>query len=237
MQTAVRTHAGLVRQQNEDSYVMLPEYNFFAVADGMGGHQAGAFASNLALNVVKEQVMTSNRVEDLRSQLTNAVREANRRVYELSRKEPGKEGMGTTLTALWLRDGIGHLAHIGDSRAYLLRDFQLDLLTVDHSLVGELVRHGSLTLSEAESHPQRHVLTRALGIEAEVKVDTRSMTLKSGDLLLLCTDGLTSLVGDQEIKSAFLHTKGLEASLEQLVELSLKRGGNDNITVLAILLD
>jgi serine/threonine protein phosphatase PrpC len=237
MQTAVLTHQGLVRQQNEDSYVMLPDYSFFAVADGMGGHQAGAFASNLALSVIKEQVMVPGKGEDFREQLAKAVREANRRVHELSIKEPGKEGMGTTLTACWIREGIGHLAHIGDSRAYLLRDAQLVLLTDDHSFVGELLRHGSITASEAQSHPGRHMLTRALGFEAEVKVDTKSMTLQKDDLILLCTDGLTNLVEEQEIKEILMETKGLQASLAQLVELSLQRGGNDNITLLAILLD
>lgn len=237
MQTAVLTHQGLVRQQNEDSYVMLPDHSFFAVADGMGGHQAGAFASDLALKVIKEQVMLPKEGEDFREQLAKAVREANRKVHELSLKEPDKEGMGTTLTACWIRDGVGHLAHIGDSRAYLLRDAQLILLTDDHSFVGELLRQGSITASQAQSHPRRHMLTRALGFEGEVKVDTKSMTLKQGDLILLCTDGLTNLVEEQEIKEVLLANRELQASLQQLVELSLKRGGNDNITLLAILLD
>lgn len=237
MQTAVLTHVGLVRQRNEDSYAILPEYSLFAVADGMGGHQAGAFASSLALKILEEQVSTPQPGEDLRERLAQAVQEANRRVYELSMKDSDKQGMGTTLTAVWIRDGIAHLAHIGDSRAYLIRNSQLSLLTNDHSLVGELLRQGSLTPTEAQSHPRKHALTRALGIEAHVKVDTKSMTLIKNDLLFLCTDGLTNLVADEEINAVFAGAGGLQSALEELIQLCLKRGAHDNITMLAILID
>ncbi|HHW07959.1 MAG TPA: Stp1/IreP family PP2C-type Ser/Thr phosphatase [Clostridia bacterium] len=237
MQTAVLTHVGLVRQRNEDSYAVLPEHSLFAVADGMGGHQAGELASSLALKILGELVARPRQGEDCREQLAQAVQEANRRVYELSQKDADKQGMGTTLTAVWIKDGVAHLAHIGDSRAYLIRNSQLSLLTNDHSLVGELLRQGSLTPSEAQSHPRRHALTRALGIEAEVKVDTRSMTLNQNDLLFLCTDGLTNLVSDEEINAVFAETEGLQAALEKLVQLCLKRGAHDNITMLAIRMD
>ncbi|HHY59769.1 MAG TPA: serine/threonine-protein phosphatase, partial [Clostridia bacterium] len=166
-----------------------------------------------------------------------AVQEANRRVYELSRRDADKQGMGTTLTAVWIRDGVAHLAHIGDSRAYLIRDSELQLLTNDHSLVGELLRQGSLTPSEAQFHPSRHALTRALGVEAEVKVDSRSMSLNKNDLIFLCTDGLTNLVSDEEIKTVFAETGDLQEALAKLVQLCLERGAHDNITMLAILID
>lgn len=237
MQTAVLTHVGLVRQRNEDSYAILPECSLFAVADGMGGHQAGALASSLALKILGEQVSTPQQGEDLRERLAQAVQEANRRVYELSMRDSDKQGMGTTLTAVWIRDGVAHLAHIGDSRAYLIRNSQLSLLTNDHSLVGELLRQGSLTPTEAQSHPRKHALTRALGIEAQVKVDTKSMTLIKNDLLFLCTDGLTNLVADEEINAVFAGAGGLQNALEELIQLCFKRGAHDNITMLAILID
>jgi len=237
MQTAVLTHVGLVRQKNEDSYAVLPEQNLFAVADGMGGHQAGELASRLALKILSELVADLRPGEDCRQQLVQAVQEANRRVYELSRRDADKQGMGTTLTAVWIRDGVAHLAHIGDSRAYLIRDSELQLLTNDHSLVGELLRQGSLTPSEAQFHPSRHALTRALGVEAEVKVDSRSMSLNKNDLIFLCTDGLTNLVSDEEIKTVFAETGDLQEALAKLVQLCLERGAHDNITMLAILID
>lgn len=237
MQTAVLTHVGLVRQKNEDSYAVLPEHNLYAVADGMGGHQAGELASRLALKVLGELVSTPRPGENCRDKLVQAVQEANRRVYELSQRDADKQGMGTTLTAVWIRDGVAHLAHIGDSRAYLLRNSELKLLTNDHSLVGELVRQGSLTPREAQFHPSRHALTRALGIEAEVKVDTKSMTLNKNDLLFLCTDGLTNLVTDEEIEAVFAEISDLQRALEKLVQLCLERGAHDNITMLAILID
>lgn len=239
VRTAVITHAGLVRRQNEDNFLMLPEYNLFAIADGMGGHQGGAYASSLALQVIKEEIISSKgkEKEDLREELSQAVQRANEKVFTRGHLEGDKAGMGTTLTAVLIQDWVAHLAHVGDSRAYLLRENAFCPLTKDHSLVGELLRHGSLTKREAESHPQKHLLTRALGVEEEVKVDTSSMSLCMGDLLFLCTDGLTNLVQDEEIHKAFAKEMKLEKTLEGLMDLALKRGGQDNITMIAIFLN
>lgn len=236
MQIAVLTHTGLVRQKNEDNYLLLPEAGFFAVADGMGGHQAGAFASDLALKIVKENIFLNNHQADHQLLLKQLVEKANAEIYALSLKEQDKEGMGTTFTALWLQEKLAFVAHVGDSRAYLLKNGELLPLTDDHSLVGELMRNGSLTLSEAQSHPKKHLLTRALGAEANVKVDINKISWGIGDLFFLCTDGLTNLVNDEEIKKILAESPILENSLEKLMELAFQRGGQDNITMLAILM-
>ncbi|MFA5536210.1 MAG: Stp1/IreP family PP2C-type Ser/Thr phosphatase [Bacillota bacterium] len=237
MQTAVLSHKGLVREQNEDSYLLLPEASFFAVADGMGGHRAGAFASDLALNTMREIFSKGNNSEDHVHFLLQGVEKANEKIFSTSLLEQDKAGMGTTLTSLWLQGGFAFLAHVGDSRAYLLRNDKLMILTEDHSLVGELVRNGSLTISEAETHPQKHMLTRALGVGFKVKIDIKKINCNSKDLFLLCTDGLTNLVADQEIKEVLGACLTIQDSLKKLLELALQRGGQDNITMLAILME
>lgn len=236
MQTAALTHAGLVRQKNEDNYLVIPGIKFFAVADGMGGHQAGAFASNLALKIVKENILQNNLEEDTMQLLTQIVERANEKIHLIGVKEQDKEGMGTTFTSIWLKEECAFLAHVGDSRAYLLRNGELTPLTDDHSLVGELMRNGSLTSSEAQSHPKKHMLTRALGVDINVKVDTKRIPWEFGDLFFLCTDGLTNLLTDEEIKGILTDNMVLKGSLEKLLKLAFQRGGQDNITMLAILM-
>ena len=237
MQTAVLSHKGLVREQNEDNYLLLPEVKFFAVADGMGGHQAGAFASDLALSTIKKIFLKGNEGADPVHFLLQGVEKANENIFSTGLLEQDKAGMGTTLTSLWLQEGFAFLAHVGDSRAYLLRDDELMILTEDHSLVGELVRNGSLTLSEAETHPQKHMLTRALGVSSKVKTDIKKINCHRQDLFFLCTDGLTNLVTDQEIKEILGVNSMVQDSLKKLLKLALQRGGQDNITMLAILME
>ena len=182
-----RTDTGRQRRDNEDSaYVQAP---MFVVADGMGGAQAGEVASRMAIETFEEGLPTSGPPE---ARLAELVRSANHRIYDRSRAEQGRAGMGTTLTAAFLDDARLAVAHVGDSRAYLFRDGQLTRLTQDHSLVDELVRQGKLTEEQAAEHPQRSIITRALGPEPEVEVDTWTYPVRAGDVLLLCSDGLTS---------------------------------------------
>ncbi|MEP7335066.1 MAG: Stp1/IreP family PP2C-type Ser/Thr phosphatase [Actinomycetota bacterium] len=216
------TDPGRRRRRNEDSYVIDPP--LFAVADGMGGAQAGEVASKLAAGAVKEHGAD---VESL-------VQEANRRVHQRSLEDPNTSGMGTTLTVAEVEDGVVSIGHVGDSRAYLVRDGNLEQLTEDHSLVGELMRTGKLSAEEAGSHPQRSMITRALGTDPNVDVDIFSVEPRGGDLFLLCSDGLTSMVDDREILRLVGEKRGdLDDLVKALIKTANKGGGEDNITVIA----
>ena len=216
------TDPGRRRRRNEDSYVIDPP--LFAVADGMGGAQAGEVASKLAAGAVKERGAD---VESL-------VQEANRRVHQRSLEDPNTSGMGTTLTVAAVEDGVVSIGHVGDSRAYLVRDGSLEQLTEDHSLVGELMRTGKLSAEEAETHPQRSMITRALGTDPNVDVDIFSVEPRDGDLFLLCSDGLTSMVDDREILRLVGEKRGdLDDLVKALIKAANKGGGEDNITVIA----
>jgi protein phosphatase len=216
------TDPGRRRRRNEDSYVIDPP--LFAVADGMGGAQAGEVASKLAAGAVKERGAD---VESL-------IQEANRRVHQRSLEDPNTSGMGTTLTVAEVEDGVVSIGHVGDSRAYLVRDGNLEQLTEDHSLVGELMRTGKLSAEEAETHPQRSMITRALGTDPNVDVDIFSVEPRDGDLFLLCSDGLTSMVDDREILRLVGAKRGdLDGLVKALIKAANKGGGEDNITVIA----
>jgi protein phosphatase len=214
---------GRKRRRNEDSFVLEPP--LFAVADGMGGAQAGQIASKLAAGAVKER---GAGVEDL-------IQEANRRVHRRAQEDPDTSGMGTTLTVASIEeDGIVSIGHVGDSRAYLVRDGKLEQLTEDHSLVGELVRSGKLSREEAEVHPQRSVMTRAVGTDPDVDVDMFAVESRAGDLFLLCSDGLTTMVEDDEILRLVEKERGdLQALVKALIKAANRGGGEDNITVVA----
>jgi protein phosphatase len=213
---------GRKRRRNEDSYVLEPP--LFAVADGMGGAQAGEIASKLAAGAVKERGAA---VEEL-------IQEANRRVHRRSQEDPGTSGMGTTLTVASVEDGTVSIGHVGDSRAYLVRDGTLEQLTEDHSLVGELVRSGKLSREEAEVHPQRSMMTRAVGTDPDVDVDTFAVEPRAGDLFLLCSDGLTTMVEDDEILRLVENQRGdLDVLVNALIKAANRGGGEDNITVVA----
>jgi protein phosphatase len=190
----------------------------------MGGAQAGEVASKLAAGAVKERGAD---VESL-------IQEANRRVHQRSLEDPNTSGMGTTLTVAEVEDGVVSIGHVGDSRAYLVRDGNLEQLTEDHSLVGELMRTGKLSAEEAETHPQRSMITRALGTDPNVDVDIFSVEPRTGDLFLLCSDGLTSMVDDREILRVVEEKRGdLDGLVKALIKAANKGGGEDNITVIA----
>jgi protein phosphatase len=225
-ETIQLTDTGRQRRDNEDSmYARAP---VFVVADGMGGAQAGEVASRIAIEAFEQGLPDAGSPEE---RLAERVREANQRIYELSRTEHERAGMGTTLTAAYLGEGDVAIAHVGDSRAYLFRDGSLQRLTQDHSLVGELVRRGKLTEEQAEEHPQRSIITRALGPEPSVQVDTWSYRVRDGDILLLCSDGLTSMITEPQIAEILSSAGSLEEAGERLIAEANAAGGRDNITV------
>jgi serine/threonine protein phosphatase PrpC len=223
---AAATDIGLVREGNEDSY--LTEEPLFAVADGMGGHRGGEVASQLAVETLEK--LFKQRVGDLPDQ----VQEANRVVFERSVVDEKVAGMGTTLTAALVEGDRVRLAHVGDSRAYLLRDRKLRLLTEDHTLVHRMVSEGEISQEEAETHPQRSVLTRALGVDTVVDVDDDTVQVRPGDRLLLCTDGLTSMVSEEEIEEVLRTVPDPLDAAQRLVRMANEAGGVDNTTVVVL---
>jgi serine/threonine protein phosphatase PrpC len=221
------TDTGKKRRRNEDEYVVEPP--LFAIADGMGGAQAGELASSLAAGALRDDEGSAGSGERRVSEL---IQEANRRVYLRSSQDAAASGMGTTMTVALVGDGAVAFAHVGDSRAYLIRDGKLEQLTEDHSLVAELVRSGKLSPEEAGTHPQRSVITRALGTDPDVDPDTFSIETEPGDLFMLCSDGLTSMVEDEVILRCIEENRGdLQAAAKALIRAANKGGGEDNITV------
>jgi PPM family protein phosphatase len=219
------SHPGRKRRRNEDSWVCDPP--IFAVADGMGGAKAGEIASRLAAAALGSAADGSGA-----ERVVSLVQEANRRVYERSSEDASASGMGTTITLALVEDGKVTFGHVGDSRAYLIRDHAIEQLTDDHSLVAELVRSGKLSPEEAEIHPQRSVITRALGTDPNVDVDTFTVEPKVGDLFLICSDGLTSMVENDVIRDVVERRRdNLDAAARELVETANRSGGEDNITV------
>jgi PPM family protein phosphatase len=227
-QSAAVTDPGRRRRHNEDAYVCEPP--LFAVADGIGGAQAGELASSLAAAAIRDD--SSDGRGDGRRRVDELIQEANRRVYQRQSEDASLSGMGTTMTVALFEEGHVWIGHVGDSRAYLVRDGKLEQLTEDHSLVAELVRSGRLSPEEAEGHPQRSVVTRALGTDPDVDVDTFSIEAKRGDLFMICSDGLTSMVSDEGILEEIRrHRDDLRAAAKALVRAANKGGGEDNITV------
>src|SRR5207248_4149327 len=222
-----KTDAGRRRRRNEDALVCNPP--LFAVADGMGGPRAGEVASGLAAAALKANA-SGGAGED---RVVALIQEANRRVFERSSEDENVSGMGTTMTVALVEDGGVVIGHVGDSRAYLARDGALEQLTEDHSLVAELVRGGKLSPEEAVHHPQRSVITRALGTDPDVDADTFTVQAHNGDVFLLCSDGLTTMVSDETILRVLEEHRSLERSAEELVKLANKAGGEDNITIVA----
>jgi protein phosphatase len=223
------TDTGRKRRHNEDSFVVAPP--LFAVADGMGGANAGEVASGLAVDTLRQESNDDSAGERF---VVSLIQEANRRVYQRQTDDAEASGMGTTMTVAVIEDGIVRFGHVGDSRAYLYRDGEIRQLTEDHSLVGELVRSGKISAEEAETHPQRSVITRALGTDPDVDVDTFTVDAQPGDVFLLCSDGLYSMVGTDKILGLIRrHRNDLDAAAKELIRAANKKGGDDNITVVA----
>lgn len=230
---AVATDTGRKRRRNEDNYVVAPP--LFAVADGMGGAQAGEVASRLAASALESGDDGSLRGVE---RVAALIREANRRVYERATSDPTASGMGTTMTVALVEGSTVSIGHVGDSRAYLVREGRMEQLTDDHSLVNELRKSGKLSREEAETHPQRSVITRAVGTDPDVDVDAFAIEARDGDVFLLCSDGLTDMVDDEDILDLLeRHRDDLDRAVRSLVAAANRGGGEDNITALAFRLD
>jgi len=226
-QATVVSHTGRKRRHNEDAYVCDPP--LFAIADGMGGARAGEVASSLAAAAVQ----ADDAGGDGKERVAALIQAANRSVYERSSNDAEVAGMGTTMTVALVEETGVTFGHVGDSRAYVLRDGALEQLTDDHSLVAELVRGGKLSAEEAVHHPQRSVITRALGTDPDVDVDTFTVEAHEGDIYVLCSDGLTDMIGDDEIGEVLGERRSLDDATEELVRRANRAGGQDNITVIA----
>ena len=227
------TDVGRVRVVNQDMPLVRP--NLYAVADGMGGHAGGEVAARVAVEALEHAFDRARTVDGLR----DAFSQANAAIWQESQAKPDLRGMGTTLTAIALVGGMdGHdvlaLANVGDSRAYVLSGDSLTQVTDDHSLAEERMRHGEMTEAEAAVHPQRHILTRALGVSSEVETDMWELHLRSGDRVLLCSDGLTNEVGMDEMTDVLVALSDPEAAARRLVEVANEHGGSDNITVIVV---
>jgi len=232
---------GRVRDSNEDQFLVDADTGLYAVADGMGGHAAGEIASEIAVSSLGEFARRAAALgkspdrEAARNFLEQAVVEANRRICDSIVDHPDRRGMGTTMVAALVVGDTAFIGHVGDSRAYLLRDDQLRLLTEDHSWVNEQVRLGVLSTSEAHRHPMRNVVTRALGSRLEVLPEVREERLTRGDALLLCSDGLNVMLTDDAIRRALApHRTNPEAACRALVDAANAEGGEDNTTVVVV---
>jgi protein phosphatase len=222
------TDTGRRRRRNEDAYVCEPP--LFAIADGMGGAQAGEVASRLAASALRESGADGGG----ETRIVDLIQEANRRIYDRSSTDPNTSGMGTTMTVALVEGDRVAFGHVGDSRAYLVRDGRIEQLTEDHSLVNELMKSGKLSREEAETHPQKSVITRALGTDPDVDVDTFSVPAQTSDLFLLCSDGLTDMLSEEQILGVVVrHRDDIDDALRTLVREANRGGGDDNITVVA----
>ena len=236
---SVQTDKGCVREINEDSGRLVRPNDarllaerglLLVVADGLGGHSAGEVASQMAVDLISRLYYQSK--GDAHAALRDAVAEANRRIFAAAAADDAKRGMGTTCTALAIRGGEASVAHVGDSRCYMVRGGDIYQLTEDHSAVMEMVRHGLISKEEARTHEDKNVILRALGTTPEVEVAmAEPFAVRKGDRLLLCSDGLHDLVTDEEIGQVLAGAEDLHAACQQLIELAKSRGGHDNITV------
>ena len=226
------TDVGRQRHANEDAF--FRQAPLFAIADGMGGAQAGEVASRIAVETFEG---SGEAISAPERRLEELVREANRRIYDAAQSDEALRGMGTTLTSAFVGDDEVSIGHVGDSRAYRLRGGRLEQLTHDHSLVAELERTGQLEPGQAEHHPQKSIITRALGPEPDVQVDTHTHGARSGDVYLLCSDGLTSMLSDDEVERILRGRGSLEEAAQALVRAANQSGGKDNITVVLFRLE
>ena len=230
------THKGLVRLNNEDAYGIYPDLSLYIVADGLGGHAGGKVASRIAVEAIKECIAsTDNGSLKIKNSVITAIKEANIKIILEAGKEKNLHGMGTTVAVVMKGDDTAIVAHVGDSRVYLVRGDVITRITKDHTVVEEYVRLGLLTPQDALYHPSKHMLSRALGTSGDVDVDITEIQFHAGDTLILCTDGLTNTVSDKEISNIILElSPSPEKITDKLIALANKNGGIDNITVITI---
>ncbi|MDO4363294.1 Stp1/IreP family PP2C-type Ser/Thr phosphatase [uncultured Eubacterium sp.] len=240
MKIVAKTDKGLVRENNQDAYAVgeLPgEVAWAVVCDGMGGAAGGNIASALAVKVISDKITSSynERMRDssIKNLLDSAIAAANIEVYDMAYSRPDLKGMGTTVVAVVVRNNVAYIAHAGDSRAYLVNENGVEQITVDHSLVQNLVDRGEITKEEAEHHPNKNVITRALGVDKRIDVDFSEVDLYENETLILCTDGLSNCVNNSELAEDIKDGQ-YYAFADRLVKRANRNGGNDNITVVAI---
>lgn len=233
MEVYANSNVGRVRPINEDSFY-LPKSGerFCAVADGMGGHNAGEVASALAIGAFAKKMRVCERMTA--TAIHDAVFYANSVVFREAGKDKSRNGMGTTFTALSCEGSCVHIAHVGDSRAYLIRNGAIMRVTMDHTLVEEMVMQGMITVREAKVHPKRNYVTRALGTNVSVDIDLIQLESRPGDVFLLCTDGLSNHVEERELLSVTLSACSWKEKLKRLIDAALKDGGSDNITAMYV---
>lgn len=244
------TDIGRKRQKNEDSYLVNDKLKLYVVADGMGGHAGGEFASKIAVSTVEEILKgedkkdapkdsyldSSNKDVVFQEKLKEAIARAGSKICHKSVEEPELRGMGTTATALLFQDEKAYIAHVGDSRIYCLRGPELHQLTEDHSLVHEQLKSGLITADEAKNHQLKNIITRSVGVQEEVEIDTLVWDAKPGDKYVMCSDGLSNMVTDPEIKD-IVGRYNIENGAKALVDLANERGGDDNITLILVTID
>ncbi len=238
MELGAGSHKGMVRKHNEDCFYTPDKDDsqrvLLVIADGMGGHNAGEVASSIAVKTVVERINHSTLdTDNIQDEIVNAISSANRNILEKSQEHEQYSGMGTTITMVVVLEDVAYIGHMGDCRAYLIRDGNIKQLTNDHSLVEELVKNGSITKEEAVNHPQKHVITRALGIDEQIQVDIIVQPLNHGDILILCTDGLINHISAEELLELAVGHTNMQRLVDTLIERVNARGGHDNVTVIA----
>lgn len=243
LEVAGITHVGMKRTHNEDNYLLLPEKALLCVADGMGGHSSGEIASKIAIEEISEFFQLTSQDEDAtwpfkmdkskhydENRLATGIKLANTRIFERATSENKYKGMGTTIAAVYFAPNLAYVAHVGDSRVYCFRDGALTQLTEDHSLLNDYLRARKLTAEEVEAFPHKNVIVRALGMKDTVQIDILKLDALDADLFLLCSDGLSAMVTNDEIQQMLLYSEDLDATCRQLVDFANSAGGNDNVT-------
>ncbi len=228
--SAFRTDVGKVRANNQDAPIVSEKLRLYGVADGMGGHKGGEVASTSARDDLLREL--EGKTPSVAA-LSGAIEEVNRQIYHQQEHDDALTGMGTTLSVLWMSDNFVYIGHVGDSRVYLLRDGEFKQMTLDHSLVEQLVREGVLTEEEAQNHPMRNIITRAIGTDESVEVDVVVEERRRGDLWLACSDGLHGLVDDRQMRDA-LRQYAPEKAADVLLKAALDAGGRDNVTLVIV---
>ena len=227
---AFRTDVGKVRANNQDAPIVSEKLRLYGVADGMGGHKGGEVASTSARDDLLREL--DGKTPSVAA-LSGAIEEVNRQIYHQQEHDDALTGMGTTLSVLWMSDNFVYIGHVGDSRVYLLRDGEFKQMTLDHSLVEQLVREGVLTEEEAQNHPMRNIITRAIGTDESVEVDVVVEERRKGDLWLACSDGLHGLVDDRQMRDE-LRQYAPEKAADVLLKAALDAGGRDNVTLVIV---
>lgn len=240
MKFGVVSDIGMVRETNQDSHFTPEDESMplFMVADGMGGHNAGEIASVKAIEKVKEWMKENTKeltsINKIENSVAKSIEYANKYIFNYSKTANGFSGMGTTLTMGYVFNDKIIIGHVGDSRAYLIKDFDIMQITQDHSLVQQLIKEGKISQKEAKSHPQRNVITRAVGIGNEIKIDIFTIDVNNGNVVVLCSDGLTNMLTEKDLAITFSEEKDVQKACKIVVEKAKFKGGNDNITVLGI---